>query len=101
LASTVLFLRPSCAHAWFALALFMRESERHRSVHAAFERGCVRAFALLPLVHDAKTMPMKDCIIELRQKARLFGLFATVGLAASTCNDVRFLAELRHSSTSA
>lgn len=65
----------------------------------------VRAFTPPSPVHHAKLIPMKDGIMELRQKGaspRLIReLLATVGLAVSTATIMRFLAEVSRNSASA
>jgi hypothetical protein len=65
----------------------------------------VRAFTPASPVHHAKLMPMKDGIMQLRQKGaslRLIReLLATVGLAVSTATITRFLAEVSRNSASA
>jgi hypothetical protein len=61
-------------------------------------RDAVRAFTPLPPKRYAKLMPMKDGIVELRQKGaslRLIReLLATVDVAVSTDTIARFLAEV-------
>jgi hypothetical protein len=60
--------------------------------------NAVRAFTPPPPARHAKLMPMKDGIIELRQKGaslRLIReLLATVGVAVGTDTIARFLAEM-------
>jgi hypothetical protein len=64
----------------------------------------VRAFTPPPPTRHAKLMPMKDGIIELRQKGaslRLIReLLATVGVAVGTDTIARFLAEVNGESQS-
>jgi hypothetical protein len=61
-------------------------------------RDAVRAFTPPPPTRYAKLMPLKDGIIELRQKGaslRLIReLLATVGVAVGTDTIARFLAEV-------
>ena len=61
-------------------------------------RDAVRAFTRPPPMRHAKLMPMKEGIIELRQKGaslRLIReLLATVGVAVSIDTIARFLAEV-------
>jgi hypothetical protein len=68
-------------------------------------RDAVRAFTRPSPMRHAKLMPMKDGIIELRQKGaslRLIReLLATVGVAVGTDTIARFLAEVNGESQSA
>src|SRR6188472_2311992 len=61
-------------------------------------RDAVRAFTPPSPARYAKLMPMKDGIIELRQKGASFRLIrellATVGVAVGTDTIARFLAEV-------
>jgi hypothetical protein len=68
-------------------------------------RNAVRAFTLPPQVRHAKLMPMKDSIVELRQKGTSLGvireLLATVGVAVSTATIAQVLTKMSHNSASA
>jgi hypothetical protein len=63
-------------------------------------RDAVRAFTPPPPTRYAKLMPLKDGIVELRQKRASLGLIrellATVGVPVSTATIAQVLAKVSH-----